>query len=425
MPRQRPAGVEVVTIPGVELVRLGSWLASTGPVDVTAEDLASFVAAANDPEVDDAPLRIGHVDARFDGEPALGWLANLRVAGDRLLGDLVDVPAKLAAVIPRAFRRRSVEIAWGVRTPSGRKYRAALAGLALLGVQPPAVKGLADVVGLYGLSGPLELDADNRSAFTFGDTPADNLEVAVAGIHTPTNPSGHTVTDDPTPPGGPTVPLTDERIRELLRAQEGEDLEALLAQIGTERAGTEPPATPPPPADPPATPPATPPVGDPPAEPATTPPATPPADPPATPPAEGATPPATPELVGAGVATLSTGALAQLQAQATQGAEAMAILAAQRREGVLASALSSGRITPADREAWATRLEADEAGTTALLSSLTPAFPVAELGADLAPNNDAADAAWDAFYGDVFGIEPSTKEEPHHGKRRDPLLAPG
>lgn len=48
-----------------------------------------------------------------------------------------------------AYRRRSVEINWNVRTPSGSEYRAALVGLALLGEEAPAVKGLADVLALY------------------------------------------------------------------------------------------------------------------------------------------------------------------------------------------------------------------------------------------------------------------------------------
>jgi hypothetical protein len=138
-----------VTIRDVELVQLGTWRASTGDTTIGADDLASMLAAASDPEVDQAAMRIGHIDPRFDGEPALGWVRNLRQVGNKLVGDLVDVPAKLAEIIPRALRRRSVEIAWGYKTPSGKTYKAALTGLALLGVTPPAVKGLADVLARY------------------------------------------------------------------------------------------------------------------------------------------------------------------------------------------------------------------------------------------------------------------------------------
>jgi hypothetical protein len=146
-----PTGI--VTIPNVELVASGSWLAAAGDGTLTEDDLDAMVAAAADPEVDAAPLRIGHTDARFDGEPSLGWVENVRREGTKLLGDLVGVPAKLAEVIPAAYRRRSVEMLGSADTPvttaSGKTYSRVLSGLALLGVQRPAVKGLADVLALY------------------------------------------------------------------------------------------------------------------------------------------------------------------------------------------------------------------------------------------------------------------------------------
>lgn len=140
----------VVTIPDVELVRAGNWASAlSGRVQITTDDLDAMVAAGQDAEVDMAPLKLGHVDPRFDGEPAMGWVRNVRRVGDRLLADLTDVPAKLAATVQHAYPRRSVEIAWGVKTPGGRRHRAALCGLALLGVTPPAIKGLADIVSYY------------------------------------------------------------------------------------------------------------------------------------------------------------------------------------------------------------------------------------------------------------------------------------
>jgi hypothetical protein len=146
-----------VTIPGVELCRVGNWASAlSGRVSMTGSDLDAMVAASRDAEVDQVAVRIGHVDPRFDGEPALGWVANVRRAGDVLLGDLVDVPERMAELARSAFRRRSAEIAWGVRTPGGRQYKAALSGLALLGVTAPAVKGLADVLTHY--SGQVEAD---------------------------------------------------------------------------------------------------------------------------------------------------------------------------------------------------------------------------------------------------------------------------
>lgn len=141
-----PTGV--VTIADVELVRAGSWLAAAGDGNITSDDLDAILAASTDPEVDRPAVRIGHIDPRFDGEPALGWVENLRRDGDTILGDLTGVPAKLAEVMRSAFRRRSVELS-EVETPSGKRYRRALRGLSLLGVKRPAVKGLADVLALY------------------------------------------------------------------------------------------------------------------------------------------------------------------------------------------------------------------------------------------------------------------------------------
>lgn len=136
-----------VNIPGVELVKTGTWHASTGTVTLTASDLESMVSESRDPAVDAAPVKLGHVDPRFDGEPALGWVRNLRLSSDgsTLIGDLMEVPASLADIIGSAYPRRSVEIDWGLPKGAGGKRGAVLTGLALLGVTPPAVKGLDDV----------------------------------------------------------------------------------------------------------------------------------------------------------------------------------------------------------------------------------------------------------------------------------------
>jgi hypothetical protein len=142
--------MSVVTLPDVEILRVGNWHSSlTGQAPITGADIDEMLLAATDREVDRAPLRFGHVDPRFDGEPAAGWVTNLRRRGDVLVGDVEGVPATLAEMISAGFKRRSAEIAWKVRTASGKTYGAALAGLALLGVTPPAVKGLADIVSRY------------------------------------------------------------------------------------------------------------------------------------------------------------------------------------------------------------------------------------------------------------------------------------
>lgn len=165
---------QVVTIPNVKLVRTGTWLASTGMTTITRDDLDDMVTASSDPDVDEAVVKLGHTDPinaglLADGIPALGWVTNLRVEDEAeggrsvLVGDLSNVPEPLAQVLPLAYKRRSAEIAWVVKTAGGNRYRAALTGLSLLGKFAPAVKGLGepiedleDLYALYGLAKPEE-----------------------------------------------------------------------------------------------------------------------------------------------------------------------------------------------------------------------------------------------------------------------------
>lgn len=175
-----PAPPATATIAGVELVKVGTWAASTGVTTVTAGDLAAMVAAAGDAEVDRAPIKLGHTGALSDlgdSEPALGFVENLRLSddGQTLLGDIVDVPAALEAPLRKAYPRRSVEIAWGVKTPAGNAYAAAISALALLGVSKPAVKGLADLADLYATATTAanELDVDHVTALAMWDVAPD------------------------------------------------------------------------------------------------------------------------------------------------------------------------------------------------------------------------------------------------------------
>jgi len=142
----------LTTVPDVELVAVGvEFPASTGPVTFTAEDLAAAVAAQDDPHLRTPVVKLGHVDPRFDGEPAVGRVENLRLSADgmTLLGDLVGVPAWLAEIIPSAYPSRSVEGAFSVVTHGGTKHRFIVTALALLGVTAPALAHLEDIQALY------------------------------------------------------------------------------------------------------------------------------------------------------------------------------------------------------------------------------------------------------------------------------------
>ena len=90
---------------GVELARPGTWQLSSGRREFTAamlRDAADFHASTGGQKI---PLGFGHMDSRFDGDPAFGWLTNVRYAEDAqgpvLLGDLTDLDAFDGPVRPR------------------------------------------------------------------------------------------------------------------------------------------------------------------------------------------------------------------------------------------------------------------------------------------------------------------------------------
>lgn len=136
---------------GVELARPGTWQLSTGKRTFTAENLqdaADFFKATGEARI---PLGFGHADPRFDGDPAFGWVANIRYAEDAkgpvLLGDLVDMDDWLAAAAPRRWPNRSIE-GFANLEFNGRVYSLALNRLALLGSTAPAMpnlRSLADI----------------------------------------------------------------------------------------------------------------------------------------------------------------------------------------------------------------------------------------------------------------------------------------
>jgi hypothetical protein len=413
LPRRTVGRMATATIRDVELVSTGTWSASTGVTRIERGDLESILAAAADPDVDAAPIKLGHIDPRFDGEPAAGWVRPTRIV-DRdgrstLLGDFVGMPARLAELAPTAYRRRSVEIIWSAKTAKGRAYRAVLTGIALLGVAAPAVKGLADVMALFRGEHPLEGEQrdlrvvagleNNAAAVALlaavsEDLASDRVEelARLAGAADTANvpppiadpPNDGPQNHDPAAGDGGTMPVTEDRVREILNLEADADVEATLRRLATAGGDGEDPTEEEaaPTGQPPGEETATPPVGD---------------------PAVPADAPAPTEDVAPQLVTLSAGNLAQLQADAAAGAAAAAQLAEQRRQGLLDGAVRSGRIAPGERSLFAAQLARDEEGTTTLLSSLAPRFAVSELGADHAPVADqAADAAWDAWEQSTF-----------------------
>jgi len=424
------AAPQLARIDGVQLMRTGTWDASTGRIKVTPDDLAAIVAAAADRVVDRAPIKIGHRDDRFqgpdgepparEGEPAYGWVENLRLAdgGNTLIGDLVGIPGKLAAIIPAAFRRRSVEIAYGLRTVAGKVYRAVLTGLALLGQSAPAVKGLDDVLALYsadtdglpgGFTALLVADSDTTNIPPAAVSPVDSGSeaarrttkengmdpklirqalglaadatdeqvreaVATAGLATPAAPAGPAAPSGQTPAAAPSAPAAPA-------GPEGQAPQTPAAQTAPAPAAGQAPAGPA--AEQPQA-----------AQPAT------PAGPVQAAAGDGHSP------AGAPTATVTVDAamFGELQRNAQFGREAREQQIRERRDALVNTALAEGRIHPTVVAQYRAMLDTDEAGTSALLRVLPQVVPVGELGHQqfAAPPSD--DAAVKAAVASFVGI---------------------
>lgn len=151
-----------VDLDGVEILKAGGPIKGIGsPPDgdfYTAADLRAM-AAANAELADEVqpPAKIGHFPR--SGDPAVGWLENIRADGDRLIADVKKVPKKFAEIV-KAGAYRTVSVELGRATSQSKTnddgtpkvYETVVKGLAFLGAKRPAVQGLStldEVVALY------------------------------------------------------------------------------------------------------------------------------------------------------------------------------------------------------------------------------------------------------------------------------------
>ncbi|WP_194786667.1 hypothetical protein [Mycobacteroides abscessus] len=145
------------TVRGVELVKVGSWEISTGTWTVTAADLKAAVAAHAAGVLRKPVIKLGHQGPMRDAAPALGHVDGLRLTddGQTLVGDLINVPARLAAVLASAYPDRSVEALIDYQDTDGTVWPLVLSALSLLGATAPGIdtlRSLQDVTDLYGVA---------------------------------------------------------------------------------------------------------------------------------------------------------------------------------------------------------------------------------------------------------------------------------
>src|SRR5262249_21934435 len=146
----------LVTRPDVELMQPGTWQLSTGTATFTPDDLRAAVTALDCPAIRNPVIKLGHIDQRFDGEPAVGWIGNMAVdSAGTLRGDYTGMPAWLDDVLPSAYPDRSIEGSYDFRCQLGHIHPFVVTAVALLGVTAPGIgtlESLQDVAELYGVA---------------------------------------------------------------------------------------------------------------------------------------------------------------------------------------------------------------------------------------------------------------------------------
>jgi hypothetical protein len=161
-------GVNMNTL-DAEIFASGRW----NGMEFEAEDLNLIASAFSAlKEVHKVPLKFGHNDEQpiTDGQPALGWVEDIWVKGNKLFAKFVDIPNEVyAAMQKKLYRHVSVELDMGVEH-KGAYYTWVLSGVALLGADIPAVNTLADLTTYMSKD---ELAFKKRVAFT-----AINIEQA-------------------------------------------------------------------------------------------------------------------------------------------------------------------------------------------------------------------------------------------------------
>jgi hypothetical protein len=188
------AAVEFAEWPDVELVAVGEWELSTGLASFTTADLQAAVGAADCPAVGNPVLKLGHLDPRFngpefDGDPAVGWVADMRLASNmtKVLGDYKGMPGWLGAILPSAYPKRSVEAAWNFRCQLGHVHPFVITAVALLGATPPGVGvigSLNDIPALYGIDAPALAAAAAPTALEYLGAPMPAMTAQGAGVVT-------------------------------------------------------------------------------------------------------------------------------------------------------------------------------------------------------------------------------------------------
>jgi len=355
-------GGHMAELLGVELARPGTWQLSSGEREFTPDmlrDAAEFYAASGSERV---PLGFGHLDSRFDGEPAFGWVSNIRYQvdgrGPVLLGDLVDLDDWVHAAAPARWPKRSIEGVTGVKF-QGREYGLVLTRLGLLGSTPPGMPVLKSLTDLRQLVSAAA--AESGAEWIAASAP----ESPPPGADHPSDRKGA--------PGMPDAAKLREAVGLPAEASDDE-VKAALATAGLVASQPEPQPAPNPTPEP--------------------------------------NPVPEPQLVSASSAnTPGTVLIASSVWEETQNTIkrlAAHVDQAKRDEAdkVIASAVEQGKFTPAQKKHFAKLWAADPEGTKALIEGLTPNSALAIAASGYA---DLDDKEFDREFAGMFPPGSMTK----------------
>lgn len=205
-------------VDAVEIFMTGTW----NGIKYNEDDIEDMIKAFNEGVIsrDGVPLKLGHTDKQkmlqSDGLPAAGWVKGLRRHGAKLVADFKSIPRVIKELIAsKAYRNVSIEVYHDYKDPLLNKlFRRVLCGVALLGADLPAVKGLAGFNNFYTAD-----DGSELSLMTFSVQDGEIKRDPDNGI-----------TDDTTDPED-SINKEDTKMDEKLTEKMQADITSLTEQV--------------------------------------------------------------------------------------------------------------------------------------------------------------------------------------------------
>jgi len=135
----------------VECFSVGIWNGDK----YTEEDLHEMAYAFYElKEKIKPPVKLAHDNSMHlkDGQPALGWVKDLKKVGKKLIATVTQVPDIIyKAITSGKYKRVSAEIYWNLKE-GGNTFKRVLSAIGLLGTDIPAVTNLADLEAYLSLT---------------------------------------------------------------------------------------------------------------------------------------------------------------------------------------------------------------------------------------------------------------------------------